>query len=158
MGPVTARVDVHVDASDWHARLSEARDEGFELLRFVTAIDRGEELELVACVMRTDPVESVSVRTRLADPRIDSVSDLWPAAVWHERETAEMFGVQFMGLLDTRPLLLHDHDGAPPLRKSVWLAARAERSWPGAFEPGKGRGNASRRRQLPPGVPNPVQS
>ena len=147
-----------VDATRWRAELSAARDDGYDLLRFVTAIDRGEELELVATVMRSAPFDVLTVRTRLVVPRVDSVSDLWPAAIWHERETAEMFGVRFLGLTDSRPLLLHGHDGPPPLRKDVWLAARAARPWPGAFEPGKGRGNASRRRQLPPGVPNPVES
>lgn len=147
-----------VEVGRWHAALSAARDEGFDLLRFVTAIDRGDVLELVACVMRSVPFDVMTVRTRVGDAQIDTVSDLWPAAVWHERETAEMFGVRFLGLTDDRPLLLHDHTGAPPLRKDVWLAARAERPWPGAFEPGKGRGNASRRRQLPPGVPIPVES
>lgn len=155
MVPVTATMDV--DATQWHARLSQARVDGFDLLRFVTAVDRGEVLELVACVMRSEPFDVLAVRARIADAQIDSVSDVWPAATWHERETAEMFGVRFRGLDDARPLLLHDHVGAPPLRKDVWLAARAERPWPGAFEPGKGRGNASRRRQLPPGVPNPVE-
>lgn len=146
-----------VDTAEWHTLLSAARDDGYDLLRFVTAIDRGEHLELVACVMRSAPFDVLTVRTRLVDPHVDSVSDLWPAGIWHERETAEMFGVEFLGLSDARPLLLHDHDGPPPLRKDVWLAARATRPWPGAFEPGKGRGNASRRRQLPPGVPNPVE-
>lgn len=156
MGPLTAATDV--DAAQWRTRLSELRADGFELLRFVTAVDRGEALELVACVMRVEPFAVTTVRTTVVDAQIDSVSDLWPVAIWHERETAEMFGVRFRGLNDTRPLLLHDHVGAPPLQKDVWLTARAERTWPGAFEPGKGRGNASRRRQLPPGVPNPVES
>lgn len=147
-----------VDAAAWHATLAQLQDDRFELLRFVTAVDRGEHLEIVACVMSTQPYRVRTVRARLEGEVIASVSDLWPAATWHERETAEMFGVAFVGIADGRPLLLHDHDGPPPLRKQVWLAARAERPWPGAFEPGRGRGNASRRRQLPPGVPEQAMS
>ncbi|MGH9251445.1 MAG: NADH-quinone oxidoreductase subunit C, partial [Acidimicrobiales bacterium] len=44
-----------------------------------------------------------------------------------------------------------------PLRKEFVLAARAAKPWPGAKEPGEGGPGAaapSRRRMLPPGVPD----
>lgn len=93
-------------------------------------------------------------------PRIASIADLYGGASWHEREMREMYGVEFEGG-DDRPLLLTE--GAPqfPLRKDFYLPARSERPWPGAKEPGETAASAesasgsspSRRRLLPPGVP-----
>jgi NADH-quinone oxidoreductase subunit C len=48
---------------------------------------------------------------------IDSVVELWPTASWHERETAEMFGIEFTGHPDPRKLLLPEEWYVYPLRK-----------------------------------------
>ncbi len=50
-------------------------------------------------------------------PTVDSVSSVWPAADWHERETFDLFGVHFRGHPELRRILLpHDWRGHP-LRK-----------------------------------------
>ena len=52
-------------------------------------------------------------------PAIDSTCDIFPGLEWHERETAEMFGIDFRNHPDMRPLLLPDElRGKYPLRKS----------------------------------------
>jgi NADH-quinone oxidoreductase subunit C len=96
------------------------------------------------------------VRTRvpLADPRLATAIGVYRGANWHERETHEMFGVLFDGHPDLKPLLLPDGFEGHPLRKEFVLAARVAKPWPGAKEPGEsGHGAPSRRRMLPPGVP-----
>lgn len=50
-------------------------------------------------------------------PEFISVADLWKSANWHERETAELFGVQFVGHPDPRNLLLPANWEGFPLRK-----------------------------------------
>lgn len=98
-------------------------------------------------------------------PAVASITDLYAGAAWHERETHEMFGIDFVGFddgtgLGIRPLLLPDGFEGTPLRKSFVLAARASKPWPGAKEPGEGGGEQApsaspgRRRLLPPGVPD----
>jgi NADH-quinone oxidoreductase subunit C len=52
-------------------------------------------------------------------PEIESVCDIFPGLEWHERETHEMFGIQFKNHPDLRPLLLPDElEGKFPMRKS----------------------------------------
>src|ERR671928_217635 len=84
-----------------------------------------------------------------------TVTDVWPGAAWHERETYEMFGVVFDGHPNLAPLLLPDGFEGHPLRKEFVLASRVAKPWPGAREPGESHSEdgPKRRRMLPPGVP-----
>ncbi|MHA1577712.1 MAG: NADH-quinone oxidoreductase subunit C [Candidatus Thorarchaeota archaeon] len=53
------------------------------------------------------------------NPEIDTISDIFPGMEWHERETCEMYGIDFKGHPDLRLLLLPDElEGKFPLRKS----------------------------------------
>ncbi|MGC1208642.1 MAG: NADH-quinone oxidoreductase subunit C [Ornithinimicrobium sp.] len=77
---------------------------------------------------------------------IASVTSVFAGAAWHERETHEMFGVEFTGFDDgtpagLRPLLLPEGFEGTPLAKSFLLAARASKPWPGAKEPGESDGD-----------------
>ena len=75
---------------------------------------------------------------------------------WHERETHEMFGVDFTDHPHLVPLLLPENFEGHPLRKDFVLAARVAKAWPGAKEPGESEhGGPKRRQMLPPGVPDP---
>ena len=147
-----------VAPAEWREAVTGLRSEGFVLFDFLTAVDRGATLEVVARVV--NPVTRVSAMVWTSIPadaaELPSLSDCYLGATWCEREAAEMFGVTFIGLADTRPLLLRSSLSEPPMRKSAPLVARAVRDWPGAAQAtddGRQGGNPSRRRQLPPGVP-----
>ena len=147
-----------VNSSGWLGTASDLRHNGFALLEFVTAVDRGERLEVIARVVNPDSKVGQLVSTSIprAVAAISSWTAVYPGAGWHEREAREMFGIDFVGLADTRALLRRAAMGEPPLLKSSVLVARAVREWPGATEPkddGRRGGNPSRRRQRPPGVP-----
>jgi NADH-quinone oxidoreductase subunit C len=154
-----------IDVTSWRERIQQAQEEGFHFFDFLTAIDRENsatdfDIEVVTRLTSPDFGDSVTFTTLLtgSHPSIPSVADIYLGAGWYERETAEMFGVTFVGN-EGDSLLRHENIGAPPLRKSVVLATRVVTEWPGAAEPeirsdGRKVGNPSRRRQRPPGVPD----
>ena len=52
-----------------------------------------------------------------SDPKISTVSDIWLAANWFEREGHDLFGVVFDGHPDLSPLLLYEgFEGHPGLK------------------------------------------
>ncbi|MEV6317215.1 NADH-quinone oxidoreductase subunit C [Streptomyces sp. NPDC051776] len=98
------------------------------------------------------------VRTTVSHeaPVLPTATGVYAGAAWHERETREMFGVDFTGHPHLVPLLLPDGFEGHPLRKDFVLAARVAKAWPGAKEPGESEhGGPKRRQMLPPGVPDP---
>ncbi|MFL6055297.1 MAG: NADH-quinone oxidoreductase subunit C [Actinoallomurus sp.] len=135
-----ARDDLECRFFDWLTAVDEL-ERGFAIVTHVHSLEQGHHL----LVRTTVPRE---------DPRLVSATPVYRGANWHERETYEMFGVIFDGHPDLTPLLLPDGFEGHPLRKEFVLAARVAKPWPGAKEPGEsGHGAPSRRRMLPPGVP-----
>lgn len=61
------------------------------------------------------------------DPSIDSVSALWKAAPWAEREAYDMFGIRFKGHPDLKRILLPANYKGFPLRKDYPLVGEGER-------------------------------
>ena len=93
----------------------------FDFLVFVTALDRPAEsrIELVYRLFSYSSRVSIVLRVLLPREggRVETASDIYRTAEWHERETAEMFGVEFVGHPDPRKLLLPDDLDGYPLRK-----------------------------------------
>ena len=54
-------------------------------------------------------------------PAVDTVSDIWPTANWHEREIYDMMGLRFNGHPDLRRILMWDGYPYFPLRKEFPL-------------------------------------
>lgn len=165
-----------VALADWHEAVSAAQATGFTFFDWLSAVDRtydeaepGYDLVLRALDVSHGAqgagIRGIRLTTRVADGEAaPSVTDVYAGAAWHERETHEMFGVEFAGFDDgsgsgLRPLLLPDGFEGTPMRKSFVLAARASKQWPGGKEPGEGHDSAkspSRRRVQAPGVPDPT--
>ena len=56
---------------------------------------------------------------------------MYTGANWHERETWEMFGINFAGHPDLRHMYLPTEFEGFPLRKDFPLLARLVKPWPG---------------------------
>jgi NADH-quinone oxidoreductase subunit C len=59
----------------------------------------------------------LKVRVKGPNPRIPSITSVWPGANWFERETFDLFGVTFIGHPDLRRLLLPLDFRGHPLRR-----------------------------------------
>jgi NADH-quinone oxidoreductase subunit C len=159
-GPLT----VTVPAPRWRESLTIARDGlGCAFFDWLSAVDELAEGFAVVCHLASlrDGVRHLLVRTTLPreEPVLASAAGIFAGAAWHERETAEMFGITFSEAPEppTRHLLLPEEFEGHPLRKDFVLASRVAKPWPGAKEPGESDehgGSPSRRRTRPPGVPD----
>ncbi|GAA4782565.1 NADH-quinone oxidoreductase subunit C [Streptomyces sanyensis] len=140
----TARSTLGCTFFDWLSAVDEPGT-GFRVCAHVAALGRGTVRRLL--LRTTVPHDAPSLPTAVG---------VYAGADWHERETHEMFGVDFTGHPHLHPLLLPEGFEGHPLRKDFVLAARVAKAWPGAKEPGESEhGGPKRRQMLPPGVPDP---
>lgn len=59
----------------------------------------------------------LKVRLPEQDPKVASLTPLWPSLHWQERETFDMYGVRFEGHPDLRRIYLYDEFVGYPLRR-----------------------------------------
>jgi NADH-quinone oxidoreductase subunit C len=145
-------VTVTVPPQAWVPALACARDEldcdFFDWLTGVDELDAG--VAVLAHVYSLAGRHHLMLRTVLpGDTALATATGIYRGAAWHERETHEMFGVLFEGHPGLDPLLLPDGFEQVPLRKDFVLAARRDRDWPGAKEPGETGGRVRRRPPAP---------
>ena len=103
----------------------------FNRLLDVTAVDRGDFFELLYRLNSWTTDRDLVVRVTLpaAEPRLPSLAGLWKTALFGEREVQDMFGIEFTGHPDPRPLLAPEEGfGFFPLRKSFQLPGRPGQS------------------------------
>ncbi|GAA2058317.1 hypothetical protein GCM10009839_80100 [Catenulispora yoronensis] len=140
---------VTVAPEDWLAALERARDYGYTFFDWLSAVDEQDAgFDVFAHVAKIEGDEKATrllIRTRIPQDKavLPSAVGVYRGANWHERETAEMFGVAFTGHPNLIPLLLPDGFDGHPLRKDFVLAARVAKEWPGVKEPGEGGGGGS---------------
>jgi NADH-quinone oxidoreductase subunit C len=91
----------------------------FDYLFCLTGVDYPEYMTIVYHLESVKHRHVMVLKSRTADrinPRIDSVSDIWHTAKYHEREVYDLLGVEFNNHTDLRRLFLDDGWGFP-LRK-----------------------------------------
>jgi NADH-quinone oxidoreductase subunit C len=94
----------------------------FDMLSCITGIDNGTAANTIEVAYNLYSIPfnhhlMVKVILSRENSEVDSVSDIWRTANWHERETSEMFGIKFIGHPDPRKLLLPADWEGHPLRK-----------------------------------------
>jgi NADH-quinone oxidoreductase subunit C len=99
----------------------------FDYLLDITSIDNfGEEprFEIVYHLYSMPHGTHLRLKLRVSEElgAVDTISDIWPTADWHEREIYDMMGVKFNGHPDLRRILMWDGYPFFPLRKDFPLA------------------------------------
>jgi NADH/F420H2 dehydrogenase subunit C len=102
----------------------------FDFCSDVTASDwptRAARFDVVYCLYSTRRRHRIRLKVRAAegDP-VPSVSGLWPAANWLEREVYDLFGVNFVGHPDRRRIMMPDEWQGHPQRKDYPLEGPGE--------------------------------
>ena len=101
--------------------MKERRELAFDFLRNITAIDMVEEgLRAVYHFysFKHHHAIQVTVNTPPGNPHLPSITRLYAAANWHEREAAEMVGLVFDGHPNPKNLLLEEDVHIHPLLKA----------------------------------------
>jgi NADH-quinone oxidoreductase subunit C len=100
-------------------QLKEMDETSFDYLICLTGVDYPEYMTVVYHLESIKHRHVMVLKVKTADRvnvKIDSVSDIWHTAKYHEREVYDLLGVEFNNHNDLRRLFLEDGWGFP-LRK-----------------------------------------
>ena len=116
-------LNVIVPVDELHAICSQLKsnpDLKFDYLFCVTGMDWGEELGVIYHLESTTFRHNIVVKVKTSDrenPRMDSVSDIWYTADYHEMEVYDFFGIKFGKNPNLKRLFLPADWQGFPLRK-----------------------------------------
>jgi NADH-quinone oxidoreductase subunit C len=133
-----------IEPSAWIEAATRCRDErllAYDLFDSLFGVDAREEgFDVVAVLYSTSTGNRIALRARCDGgreaPSLPSLTGVYRGADWMERETYDMFGIDFPGHpgLEPRILTVENFEGWP-LRKDFHLASRVAKPWPGVKEP-----------------------
>lgn len=106
------------------------RDElGFDMLLDVSSVDNmGQDPRFEMVYELYSIAHGVHLRLKCTvpedEPELDSISEIWPGANWHEREVFDMMGIRFRNHPDLRRILMWEGYPFHPLRKEFPLGGK----------------------------------
>jgi NADH/F420H2 dehydrogenase subunit C len=110
--------------------LRDTPEASFDFCSDVTASDwppRPQRFDVIYCLFSTRHRKRVRMKVRAAENEpVASVSGLWPAANWLEREVYDLFGVNFTGHPNRKRILMPDDWQGHPQRKDYPLEGPGE--------------------------------
>jgi NADH-quinone oxidoreductase subunit C len=116
---------IYLERSNLREACALLRDNGdcaFNFLSDVTCVDwfpAEPRFEVIYHLLSISKKERVRLKVRLnsASPAVESVTSVWPAANFFEREVFDLFGIRFNGHPYVRRLLMPEDWEGYPLRK-----------------------------------------
>jgi NADH:ubiquinone oxidoreductase subunit C len=99
--------------------LNNSEQTSFDYLFCLSGVDMPNSIMVVYHLESTQFKHALVLKSQTKDrvnPELDTVSDIWPTAEFHEREVFDLLGVKFKNHPDLRRLFLDDSYGFP-LRK-----------------------------------------
>ena len=106
--------------ADFARQLKEDKDTRFDYLINLTGVDWTDRFSVVYHLTSSQFGHTLVIKVNITDrdyPSIDTVSNLWRTAEYHEREVYDLFGIKFNNHPDMRRLFLDDDWVGYPLRK-----------------------------------------
>ncbi len=131
--PMGDTIELVVRPADLTTVMRTLREDGdlrFELLADICGVDTGVTMQVVYHLwspLSSDWVRVIADGLSRDDPRVPSVTQLWPGAEWGEREAYDMFGIEFEGNRDLRRIFMPPDYLAFPLRKDFAMPDDASR-------------------------------
>lgn len=102
------------------ARFLREEELGFDFLVCLTGVDFKDKLGVIYHIASSKHKQMIVVKVFTTDrehPNIDSVSQVWSAAEFHEREVFDLLGIRFNYHPDMRRLFMDEEWVGYPLRK-----------------------------------------
>ena len=125
---------LHVQGQDILKVLTEFKDDGFNFLADLTAIDNltlggFERFAVSYHLLSHKTAERVTVKAYISEekPSLPSVESLWKTADWQEREVFDLYGIRFEGHPNLIRIMNPDDFEGYPLRKDYPRLGRKER-------------------------------
>lgn len=90
---------IEIKPADLKMTLEHMKKEGYDYFSFVTAVDYRDRFVLFYRLVNVRDGNAVILRTEIDrdNPVIDSATELFKGANWHEREVFDLFGIRFEG-------------------------------------------------------------
>jgi NADH-quinone oxidoreductase subunit C len=141
MTSALGELTVLIGAADWADAAERLRDHPetrFEQLIDLCGVDyssygegawQGPRFAVVAHLLSLTHNWRVRLRTFAPEdafPAVDSLTGVWPAANWYEREAFDLFGIVFPGHTDLRRILTDYGFVGHPFRKDFPLSGQVE--------------------------------
>jgi NADH-quinone oxidoreductase subunit C len=107
----------------------------FDMLSDLTAADylgREPRFDIVYNLISVQTKRRLRIKARVneSDPPVESLTPLWGAANWLEREVWDMFGIRFSGHPNLKRILMYEEFQGHPLRKDYPIRKRQPRIGP----------------------------
>jgi NADH-quinone oxidoreductase subunit C len=125
---------LHMKGQDILKVLTELKDDGFNFLADLTAIDNltlggFERFAVSYHLLSHKTTERVTVKAYISEekPSLPSVESLWKTADWQEREVFDLYGIKFEGHPNLIRIMNPDDYDGYPLRKDYPRLGRKER-------------------------------
>ena len=121
-GILLDRVQIEVKAEDLLTVCHTLKDDNatrFKTLLCIAAVDYKDKIQMVYTLLSMEHEYTLAIKVDLPSekPEVPSLTRLWHAADWYEREAHDLFGVNFAGHPGLKPLLLYEgFEGHPGLK------------------------------------------
>lgn len=120
-------VSLHVSRENLRPLMESLRNQyGFDMLVDIGTVDHYTDslrFEVFYNLFNLSQGARIRIKCRLeeSDPTVQTVTDLWPSANWHEREAWDMMGIRFDGHPDLRRMFMPEDFQYHPHRKEFPL-------------------------------------